>query len=57
MIKNQFELMPERLTIETIYLLRQLNEKYLKNKQDLYIIFIDLKNFMTESKIKICREF
>jgi Reverse transcriptase (RNA-dependent DNA polymerase) len=41
--KNQFGFMPERYTIETIFLIRQLMERHRKQKKDLHMIFIDLE--------------
>ena len=40
---NQFEFMPKRSTIKTIYLLKRLRKKYTKKKKDLHMVFIDLK--------------
>jgi hypothetical protein len=42
--ENQFGLMPERSTIETIFLIRQLIERCREEKKDLHMIFIDLEN-------------
>ena len=42
--KKQFDFMPSRSTMEAIYLLRRLIEKYKENKKDLHMIFIDLEN-------------
>jgi len=41
--KNQFDFMPGRSTIETIYLLRRLMGLYRDRKVDLHMVFIDLK--------------
>jgi hypothetical protein len=41
--KNQFEFMPVRSTMETIFLIRQLIERCREQKKDLHIIFIDLE--------------
>lgn len=38
---NQFGLMPRRSTMEAIYLLRRLIEKYREKKKDLYMVFVD----------------
>jgi Reverse transcriptase (RNA-dependent DNA polymerase) len=40
--KNQFGLMPGRSTMEAIFLIRQLMERY-REQNDLHMIFIDLK--------------
>jgi Reverse transcriptase (RNA-dependent DNA polymerase) len=41
--KNQFGFMPERSTIEPIFLIRQLMERHREQKKDLDMIFIDLE--------------
>jgi Reverse transcriptase (RNA-dependent DNA polymerase) len=41
--KNQFDFMPERSTIEAIFLIRQLMEIHREQKNDLHMIFIDLE--------------
>jgi hypothetical protein len=41
--ENQFGFMPGRSTMETIFLIRQLMERYREQKKDLYMIFIDLE--------------
>lgn len=43
-IKNQFDFMSARLNTEAIFLLRQLMERYRKQKNDLHKVFIDLEN-------------
>jgi hypothetical protein len=41
--ENQFGFMPERSTIETIFLIKQLMERCMEQKKDMHIIFIDLE--------------
>jgi Reverse transcriptase (RNA-dependent DNA polymerase) len=41
--KNQFGFMPERSTMKTIFLIRQLMKRYREQKNDLHMIFIDLE--------------
>jgi hypothetical protein len=41
--ENQFGFMPGRLTMEAIFLLRQLMERCREQKKDLHMVFIDLE--------------
>jgi hypothetical protein len=41
--ENQFGFMPERSTMEAIFLIRQLMERCREQKKDLHIFFIDLE--------------
>jgi hypothetical protein len=41
--KNQFDFMPERSTIEAIFLIKQLMERCREQKKDLHMVFIDLE--------------
>ena len=41
--ENQFVFMPGRSTMEAIYLLRRVIEKYKKKKRDIHMMFIDLE--------------
>ena len=40
---NQFGFMPGRSTMEAIFLIRQVMERYKEKKKDLHMVFIDLK--------------
>ena len=46
MSEKQFGFMSGRSTMETIYLLRRLVEKYRKKKKSLHMVFIDLEELM-----------
>ena len=39
----QFGFMPSRGTTDTIFILRQLQEKYLQMKKNIYFAFVDLE--------------
>jgi hypothetical protein len=41
--KNKFDFMPGRFTMEAIFLIRQLMERYREQKKSLHMIFIDLE--------------
>ena len=41
--KNQFGFMPGRSTMEAIFLVRQLIERYGEQMKDLHMVFIDLE--------------
>ena len=41
--QNQFGFMPERSTMEAIFLIQQLTERYREQKNDLHMVFIDLE--------------
>ena len=40
---NQFRFMPRRSTIEAIFLIRQVMERFKEQKKDLHMVFIDLE--------------
>jgi hypothetical protein len=41
--KNQFGFIPQRLTMDVIFLIRQLMERCMEQKKKLHIVFIDLE--------------
>jgi hypothetical protein len=41
--ENQFGFMPERLTIDAIFLIRQLMKRYREQKKGMHMIYIDLE--------------
>jgi hypothetical protein len=41
--ENQFRFMPERSTMEAIFLISQLMKRYREQKKDMYMIFLDQK--------------
>jgi hypothetical protein len=40
---NQFGFMPGRSTMEAIFLIRKVMERYKEQKKDLHMVFIDLE--------------
>ena len=40
---NQFGFMPDRSTMEAIFLIRQVMKRYRENKKDLHMVFVDLE--------------
>ena len=42
-MENQFGFMPRSFTIEAIYLLQRLMERYHRDQRDLHMVFIDLE--------------
>ena len=40
---NQFDFMPRKSTTEAIFLIRQVMERFIKQKKDLHLVFIDLE--------------
>ena len=43
MIRSQFRFMPRRGTTDAIFVVRQLQEKYLAKKKNLYLAFVELE--------------
>ena len=41
--RNQFGFMPGRSTTEAIFLIRQVMERYMEQKKDLHMVFIDVE--------------
>ncbi|KAK9113999.1 hypothetical protein Syun_020796 [Stephania yunnanensis] len=41
--ENQFDFMPGRSSMEAIFLVRRLLEKYREKKKDLHMVFVDLE--------------
>ena len=55
MSEKQFDFMPIRSTVEAIYLLRRLVEKYREKNKDIHVVFIDLeKAYDRVSRYIIC---
>ena len=40
---NQFGFMPGRLTMQAIFLIRQVMKRYMEKKKNLHMVFIDLE--------------
>ena len=41
--EEQYGFVTHKRTIDAIFILRQLQEKYLENDKELYLVFVDLK--------------
>ena len=41
--KDQYSFVPGRGTVDAIFILRQLQGKYLENDKEFYLIFLDLE--------------
>lgn len=47
---NQFGFMSEDSTMKAIFLLRQLQKKYIKKRKNLHVVVIDLKKLILGTK-------
>ena len=52
MIQSQFGFMPRRGTTDAIFVVRQLQEKYLAKKKNLYLAFVELERHPTVSRAR-----
>ena len=50
----QFGFMPERGTIDAVFILRMLQEEYHAKGKMLYMCFVDLEKLLTEYQGKCC---
>ena len=44
----QFRFVPGKGTVDTIFMVRQLQEKFLEKRKDLYFAFVDLRRHLIE---------